>query len=51
MKRELTTSKLTPSALRLLRMIAGFTGETQYEVAERLLRAEAKRLSIPLPKE
>ena len=38
------THKITVKALRLLRVIAAMTGEKQYEVLERLLAAELKRL-------
>ena len=40
----LVTTKTSPEALRLLRIVAAMTGETQYEVLERLLTAERKRL-------
>lgn len=46
MAESLTTSKMTPSALRLLRLIAASTGEKQYQVLDRLLAAEAERLAL-----
>jgi len=50
MVQELTTTKIPPSALRLLRMIAASTGEKQSEVLNRLLEAEARRLELPVAK-
>jgi len=44
MAENLITAKITPKALRLLRLIAALTGEKQYEVLERLLEKEAARL-------
>jgi hypothetical protein len=41
---RLTTAKLTPAALQAVRLIAAKTGEKQYEVAQRVLEAEARRL-------
>jgi hypothetical protein len=49
MPEPLTTTKMTPSALRLLRMISAATGELQYRVVERLLAAEAKARGLPVP--
>jgi hypothetical protein len=49
MPEPLTTTKMTPSALRLLRMISAATGELQYRVVERLLAAEAKVMGLPVP--
>jgi hypothetical protein len=46
MPEPLITTKITPSALRLLRLIAASTGEKQYEVMDRLLADEAKRLRL-----
>ncbi len=43
---HLVTAKMTPDALRLVRLIAAATGEKQYEVLLRLLAAEAKRRKI-----
>jgi hypothetical protein len=40
----LVTMKTSVAALRLLRVVAALTGEKQYEVMERLLRAEEARL-------
>jgi len=40
----LVSNKTTPEALRLLRIVAATNGEKQYQVLERLLRAEHKRL-------
>jgi len=40
----LVTNKTTVEALRLIRIIAAMSGEKQYEVLERLLRAELKCL-------
>ena len=45
---DFTTMKTTPTALRLLRLIATATGRKQYEVLNQLLEEEAKRLSLPL---
>ena len=47
MPESLITTKVTPSTLRLLRLVAAHTGEKQYEVLLRLLEAEARRLSLP----
>lgn len=41
------TTKIPADALRLLRMIAAATGEKQYEVLNRLMASEAKRLGLP----
>jgi hypothetical protein len=46
MAEELITAKMTPDALRLVRLIAAATGERQYEVFRRVLEKEAKRLGI-----
>jgi hypothetical protein len=46
MRKELITTKILPSSLRLLRLIAAVTGEKQYEVMERVLGSEAKDLKI-----
>jgi hypothetical protein len=43
---KLITSKITPYALRLLRLIAAATGEKQYAVLERVLRTEAERHGV-----
>ena len=43
---KLITSKMTPDALRLLRMIAAASGDKQYKVLDRLLMAEAKLLGL-----
>lgn len=40
----LVTIKTSPDARRLLRIVAAMTGEKQFEVLERLLRAEEARL-------
>ncbi len=42
--KELITSKISPEALRLLRIIAAMTGEKMYEALERILKAELERL-------
>jgi hypothetical protein len=44
MVKELTTTKISPDALRNLRIIAAMTGESQYEVLDRLLEAELKEV-------
>ena len=44
----LITAKITPHALRLIRLVAAATGEKQYEVMARLLEAEARRLGLPI---
>ena len=46
MAKPLITSKMTPATLRLLRIVAAVTGEKQYDVLLRLLKAEASRLKI-----
>jgi IS30 family transposase len=46
MPERLITTKLTPTALRLIRLIAASTGERQHQVMERLLKAEAGRLGL-----
>jgi hypothetical protein len=46
MQEPLITTKITPTALRLLRLVAASTGEKQYEVMDRLLADEAKRLGL-----
>ena len=43
---SLVTAKMTHAALRLVRLIAAATGETQYGVLTRLLEAEAARLGL-----
>lgn len=43
-KEKLITTKITPKALRLLRLIAALTGERQYRALERLLEREYARL-------
>jgi hypothetical protein len=48
MAKKLITSKITLSALRLLRLIAAATGEKQYEVLDRVLKAEAKAQDVRL---
>ena len=45
---SLVTAKMTHAALRLVRLIAAATGETQYGVLTRLLEAEAARLGLPI---
>lgn len=50
MARELTTMKTSPKALYLLRLVAALAGEKQYEVMERLLKAEAARLQKKMAK-
>jgi ribosomal protein L5 len=42
--KPLVTTKLTPEALRLVRVIAALTGEKQYEVLERILKVELERV-------
>ncbi len=46
MPERLTTSKLTPEALQAARLIAAKTGEKQYEVVQRVLVAEARKLGL-----
>jgi hypothetical protein len=46
MPEPMITVKMTKAALRLLRLIAADTDERQYEVLDRLLTEEAKRLSL-----
>jgi hypothetical protein len=47
MSEPLTTAKMTPRALSLLRSLSKQTGEKQYAVLDRLLKAEAKKLKLP----
>jgi hypothetical protein len=42
--KDLITTKITPEALRLLRVIAALTGEKQYEALERILRLELEEI-------
>lgn len=46
MKPKRITTKITPGALRLLRLIAAATGERQYGAMERVLQAEWARLQV-----
>jgi hypothetical protein len=48
MATRLVTAKMTPAALRLVRLIAAATGEKQFQVLDRLLEAEALRLCLPV---
>jgi hypothetical protein len=41
---KLITTKITPEALKLLRVIAALTGEKQFEALERILKTELERL-------
>lgn len=41
---QLTTVKMSPVALRLLRLVAAITGEKQYEVLDRVLGDEFERV-------
>jgi hypothetical protein len=43
---KLITAKITPDALRLLRLIAAATGEKQYGALDRILAAEASKLGL-----
>ncbi len=47
MTERLVTTKLTPDALRMIRLIAAATGEKQYEVLRRLLNEGMRRLALP----
>lgn len=38
--KELVTAKITPQALKLIRLIAAMTGEKQCEALERVFKAE-----------
>jgi hypothetical protein len=49
MPAQLTTTKMTTTALQAVRLIAAKTGEKQYEVAQRLLEVEARRLGLLPP--
>lgn len=40
MEKRFITIKTTPEALKLLRLIAAYTGERQYKILERLLKRE-----------
>jgi hypothetical protein len=44
MKEILTTAKMPPDTLQMIRLISAKTGERQYEVLRRLLKAEMKQL-------
>jgi hypothetical protein len=44
MAAELTTAKISAKSLRMLRLVAALTGERQYVVLERLLKAELGKL-------
>ena len=44
MASELTTIKTSLDALKMLRVVAALTGEKQYEVIERLLKAELEKI-------
>jgi hypothetical protein len=44
MKTEFVTHKTTLLALKLSRLIAALTGEKQYQVLERVLKAELERV-------
>ncbi len=46
MREPLITTKITPHALHLLRLIAATTSELQYETMTRLLETEAEKLGI-----
>ena len=48
MATKMLTTKITPVALRIVRMLAGITEETQPQVLERLLRAELARVAPAL---
>ena len=41
---ELITIKATPEALRMLRLIAAYTGDKQYKILERVLGKELERI-------
>lgn len=43
MKKKLTTTRISPEALDILRNVAEITGEKQYRVIERILQAELDR--------
>lgn len=43
MNTKLVTTKITPKALRTLRIVAAMTGERQYRLIERVLQAELDR--------
>jgi hypothetical protein len=49
-KEPLTTIKVSPSAHRLLRLIAAHVGEHQYQAVDRALEAEAERLGLRSPR-
>ena len=46
MRNTLVTTKISPDALRLVRLIAALNGEMQYAVVDRLVQAEAERLGL-----
>ena len=50
MRETYTTCKVTPDVLAMIRVTAGKTGEKQYGLLRRLLRAEMKQQGIKLPK-
>lgn len=43
MDTKLTTTKITPEARRMLRLVAAMTGEKQYRLVERLIKSELER--------
>lgn len=49
MVERLITVKMKPSALRLARMVAAATGDKLYDVFERAMAAEAKRIGVSAP--
>jgi hypothetical protein len=48
MRTKHITTKTTPLALQMLRLIAEHTGEKQYRVLERVLRQELVKLQQPV---
>jgi hypothetical protein len=47
MQERIRTTKISPYALKLVRLISAMTGERQWAVMDRLLEVEARRLGLP----
>ncbi len=44
MKKEIVTTKITKESLKCAKLISAHTGEKQYEVIERVLKTELKKV-------
>ena len=51
MAKEWTTTRITPEALELIRVLAVITKELQFQLVERLLKAEAERVGLKYKKQ